>query len=199
MAMPLSTEVYLLTGRPDLVAQTDFAIKSILLEVHKRDTFPNDRKEILIDLVTTGRKVAGPLPANYRHVEYVRSWPTSSIDPTEILTLIQPSQVMTSLGGNFTDVFYIAGTHLNALLSKESDRLLLGYYALPDLSEAGAAVDWVALRYPEMIIHGAAAKVLGRIGFREEANVQRAEFQNHLETFWSAELYGGALGVQDHS
>lgn len=199
MAMPLSNDVYQLTGRPDLVSQTDFAIKSVLLEVHKRDTFPRDRKEVLVGLLTTGLKVAGPLPTDCRHIEYVRSWPTTHVEPTAELSLVQPTQVLNSLSGNFTDVFYIAGTYLNALLSKESDRLLLGYFALPDLSEIGAATDWAVTRYPEMLVHGAAAKVLGRIGFREEANVQRAEFQNHMETFWAAELYGGQLSVQDHS
>jgi len=180
----LITEVYTVTNRPDLVAETTSALRSALLKAHRWEGnyFPKD-------LFETG--ISFPTPAyfqsidyrtiipRWRALKYLRKYDTNSYPPPgeagKFFEVIVPEgrSSLDSYDINKEDVCYLAGEVIQVRSCTEIQYALLGCYINP---AAGATDDtygsWLSTEYPWALIHLASATVLGAIGKLDEAQRQ---------------------------
>lgn len=171
-------EVYALTKRSDLVAQTESAIRMATLRAHHLDFWSRDLREEVVDFttpaftVTWSYKVAYP---RFRSVNYIVKAQHPSNEPYG-----SPLENITPLSGyddyqlQKQNVWYIAGTSMRLSFSEQVRKILIGFYQHPDIV-APAYVSWIADDYPWVIIQRAAERVLSSIGFEDLARYAAAE------------------------
>ena len=168
----LLTEVYNLTSRPDLVAQTKAAVKAATLKAHMSDFYSKDIHETYVDLGNTDSYVHSfdyiSLISNFRSIKYIRKYDTSSGEGGTFIQVVEPEEVLDSYGTAKTDICYVAGRVIEIKSSTEISKLILGCYVLPITVEATYS-SWIAELYPWVIVFEAARVVFKTIGFDEES------------------------------
>lgn len=172
----LIAEVYTITNRPDLVAETSSAIRKATLKMHSLDYFYKDLQETIIGFAVAGYKQQYDLQANlpdYRTVKYLRHWSATATGEAKYLRAIDPAAVVNQFGKEGTDIWYIAGNMLNIKAAVEVSNLVIGYYRRPNIT-TNLFSSWIAVEEPFYIIEEAAATLFKTIGHSEMANTYRA-------------------------
>lgn len=167
-------DVYALTKRPDLVAQTDVAVRAATLKAHHSDFYPKDLFETAITWAPTDYVQEldyRTLVPRWRAFKYLRKSDADGIGG-KFFDLILPEMVLSEYAVTKEDVVYLAGEVLQIRSSTLDDYMLLGCYLHPDLTEANYD-SWVAKDCPFAIIYDAAASVFKQIGFDEQASMYR--------------------------
>ena len=163
----LQAEVYLLTNRPDLVAQTSAAIRSATLKTHQLDYFYKDIFERSIVFPTDSyiqQLEYRPLFPRWRALKYLRKTTAQSFDDGVFFTVIPvPEFVEDSYRINQVDVCYVAGDLIQIRSSSKFQYLIVGCYRNPDIT-TGTYSSWVALDHPYAIIFEAAASIFKQTG-----------------------------------
>lgn len=170
----LLTEVYLITNRPDLEAESKSAIKSATLKAHQSDFYAKDIYETGIkfdELLTRQSLDYISMLTNWRALKYVRRVVDEFDDNGTFFTILTPEEVLDSYGYQKADIAYVAGRVLEFRSSVPFNRGLLGCYVNPLVTE-DKYTSWVAEQHPYAIIHEAARRVFLAIGQLEEANGQ---------------------------
>jgi hypothetical protein len=180
----LQQEVYTLTNRSDLVAETLAAVRAATLKIHHSDFY--DR-----DLFETGISFVNPLylqqidykflVPRYRALKYIRKTDASGQENGTLFTVITPDSVLDDYKLNRTDVCYLAGSVIQLRSSTQVQYCLFGCYRHPDITVTHYD-SWVATDYPFSIIYEAAATVFKMIGDTDQfaaytrlADIQLAE------------------------
>ena len=167
----LLTEVYLLTNRDDLVAQTKAAVKTATLKAHMSDFYSKDIYEKYIDLGTTDSYVHSfdyiSSISNFRSIKYMRKLDSNN-EAGDFIEVIEPEEVLDSYGVARTNIAYVAGRVIEIKSSTEFSKMILGCYVLPITTESNFS-SWVAELYPYVIIYEAARVLFKTIGFDEES------------------------------
>lgn len=171
----LCAEVYTLTNRPDLVAETESAVKSATLKAHHSDYYYGDIQEF--GLAFTSAEYVQNLDyrlllPRWRALKYLRKYDNISGDPGHFLEILLPEQVLDSNSVQKQDICYVAGSYVQINSSTEQQHFLLGVYLHPDIT-AATYTSWVALAHPYCIVFDAAATVFKAIGKDEEAAAYR--------------------------
>ena len=167
----LQAEVYTLTNRPDLVAETLTAVRSATLSLHQSDYYYKD-------LIETGVVFTAPafkqqldyrvLIPNWRALKYIRKTDVSGDDEGVFLKVISvPELVEDEYGINQKDVCYVAGQVVQILSSTSFQYAIVGCYVNPNITVAGYN-SWIAIDHPYAIVFDAAAKVFKMIGDTEQ-------------------------------
>lgn len=165
----LQQEVYTLTNRPDLVAETLLAVRQSTLALHQSDFFWRDLQETGISFPTSAYtqelEYRSIIPL-FRSLKYLRK---ANADSTvgAFFTVVSPESVLDSYGVDRTDVCYAAGASIEIKSSTQFQYAILGYYANPNITP-GAYNSWIALDHPYAIVFEAAEKVFKMIGKSEE-------------------------------
>jgi hypothetical protein len=169
------TDVYTLTNRPDLVAESKLAVRAATLKVHATDFYYKDITELPVDLGvseflhTLDYKDIFP---RYKALSYIRKLDITTTDNQDVFfTVLTPNEVLDPYSANRADVAYVAGANLQLRGSTKFRYVSIGAYQYPDVTE-DSYNSWIAIEYPFTIIHIAAANVFAGIGLREEANSQ---------------------------
>jgi hypothetical protein len=173
----LIAEVYTLTGRPDLVAETSAAIRKATLKMHSLDFFYRDLQEEIIGFPTTAFKQQYDLQINipsYRAIKYVRRWNAVPTGMENYFTKLEPDAVLDSYGREATNIWYVAGAMLNIKGKEQISNLVLGYYRHPDITTNGFS-SWIAIEQPFAIIEEACANIFQMIGHAE----MRRKYETH--------------------
>lgn len=172
----LVSDVYSLTTRDDLVAETNLAVRAATLKAHHSDDYIFDFNEYSIAFSTSDYyqtldyKSIIPL---WRKPRYFRKYDNSgSGAPGVFLTYIPPEKVVDEFGADRQDIFYVAGANLQIRSSTLLQYALLGCYLNPDVTVASYS-SWIANDYPFAIVYEAAAIVYKSIGFDEQAVMYR--------------------------
>jgi hypothetical protein len=168
----LITEVYELTNRSDLVAETLSAIKAATLKAHRTDFYSKDIYETGISFDAANYKQSldyVSLFSNFRAFKYLRKSTGATDDSGIFFTVITPEEVLDSYGINRTDIAYVAGRVLEIRSSTEFQYALLGCYVLPIVTTAGYS-SWVAEQNPFAIIYEACRVIFKSIGYDEQSN-----------------------------
>lgn len=166
----LCNEVYTLTNRSDLVAETKAAVRSATLKLHQVDYFYKDLYETGVVFSPAAYKQEieyRTLIPRFRSLKYIRKADSTGagLDFLEVLTI--PEQIVDSYKINKTDVCYVAGSVIQIYSSTELAYAILGCYIAPDITEA-TFNSWIAVDHPFAIIYEAAAKVFKMTGKTEE-------------------------------
>lgn len=168
----LLEEVYTLTNRPDLVNETKSAVKAATLKLHQTDFYSKDIAELRIVLgVSTTTYIYSfdyiSAISNFRAIKYIRKL-DSTETPTEFFDIITPEEVLDSYNIVRTDVCYVAGRVLELRSSTAFNKMILGAYVFPIVTENGYS-SWIAELYPYAIVYEAARIIFKTIGFDEQS------------------------------
>ncbi len=168
----LCDDVYTLTNRPDLIAETKLAVKAATLKIHQSDFYFKDIYETGISFSTADYNQQieyRTLISRYRGLKYIRKTDVSAT-PGDFLSIITPAQVLDQYGIANEDICYVAGEVIQIKSSTELQYAIFGCYLNPNLVEASYS-SWVALDHPYAIIYEAATTVFKAIGYDEQASV----------------------------
>lgn len=171
----LLSDVYVLTNRPDLVAETKLAVKAATLKAHQSDFYPKDLFEVAIEW---------PAPAYIQSLEYrtlIPRWRAFKYlrkyqdgVPGTFISLLTPEQTLDRYNVNREDVCYLAGEVIEIRSSTQDTHHILGCYINPILDE-GTFTSWIAVDHPYAIVYEAARSVYKAIGWDEQAQSMRQE------------------------
>lgn len=170
----LVTEVMAVTGRPDLVTQTNSAVRSATLSAHTFDYFPKDLFETAIQwqvpdyVQSLDYKLLVP---RWRAFKYLRKYDATALDTRtaagDFLDLIQPDVVLDSYDLARENVCYLAGDRLEIRSTTKDTYSLLGCYIYPTVTEVNYS-SWIAQEFPYAIIYTAASILYNQTGYTEE-------------------------------
>lgn len=166
----LLAEVYTLTNRPDLTAETASAVKAATLKAHHSDYYSKDIYETTLDLGDASYIFSIDLHSiisNFRTMKYMRKVDSTG-EVTKFLDMITPEEVLDRYANTRTDVAYMAGRVLEVRSSTEFNKLLIGCYVHPLITKAEWN-SWVAIYHPYAIIYEAARVVFKAIGYDEQS------------------------------
>ena len=167
----LVAEVYLLTNRPDLTAETTSAVKAATLKAHQTDYYSKDIYETGIQFTTSEFRQSLDyisLLSNFRAFKYLRKATSATDDTGAFFGILTPEETLDSYGANKTDIAYVAGRVLEIRSSTTFQYAYLGCYVLPVI-RTGAYVSWVAEQHPYAIIYEACRVMFKAIGFDEQS------------------------------
>lgn len=177
----LVSDVYTLTNRPDLVAETKLAVKAATLKAHQSDFYPKD-------LFETGITWSDPayiqsidyraLIPRWRAFKYLRKY--SNGMPGDFIKMLTPEQVLDSYGYQKADICYIAGEMLEIRSSTKDENLIIACYVNPNTDENNFS-SWIALDHPYAISYEAARSIFKQIGFDEQAASIRQEVMEQYQ------------------
>jgi hypothetical protein len=170
-------EVYTITNRPDLIAETKSALRMATAKLHSMDNFARDLVELTYPVAPSAVNVvintSLSLPT-MKGISYIRDT-SGAATPTILPKLFTPSNprmLSDSYGVEILDIWWLAGTNLNIKSSTAVSSLAIGYYANPVLLPEVSYSSWIANLEPYAIILEAAAYL-----FRMTGN---AELQQHF-------------------
>lgn len=175
----LQAEIYSLTNRPDLVADTLVAIRAATLKAHHSDFYYKDCQQAVLQLQTPDfvNTFDTTLLLRYRSMAFLRKWYPSGINvqtglPSgkagKFLTARGIADVLDSYGRDATETYYIAGTQVNINMKEQLASFLVGWYSHPDISTA-TYTSWIAQEHPYAIVFDAASTVFKGIGYDEQS------------------------------
>lgn len=189
----LLSEVYALTARPDLVAETESAIKAATLKAHHTDFFPQDIYETKLKVINSGFIHSIDYPAiisNFRALKYIRKIDIDGDAYGKPFTIITPSEILDSYAVTRNDVAYVAGRLIELRSSNSINALLFGCYVNPVVTKLGYS-SWVAQMYPYAIVYEAARIVFNTIGHTEQSTRYRVLAAEQAAVFSASALAVG--------
>ena len=134
------SEVYNLTNRPDLVAETETAVKAATLKAHASDFYPKDLFEsgVIFDTAAYFQSLGyKQLLPRWRSLEYLRKYDAVGMVAGDFLKVITPEQTLDSYSINKENVVYLAGDMLEIRSNTQLQYILLGCYLHPDVTVDG--------------------------------------------------------------
>ena len=166
----LCADVYTITNRPDMVGETQLAVRAATLKLHQSDFYFKDLFETGIKFDISAYiqqfdvKTVIPL---FRALKYIRRYDTSgSGAPAEYYEILNPGELLDSYKRDKVGVAYCAGTVVNIKSKNLLQNALLGVYINPDITLTGYT-SWIATDHPFAIIFEAARLLFKQIGFDE--------------------------------
>lgn len=175
----LLNDVYTITGRPDLTAESSYAVRAATLKLHQSEFYPRDLKETAIRFSTPGyfQTISySTLFPRFRSLSYVRKFEGG--EPTNFLKVITPTNVLDSYNVDKENVCYLAGDVIQIRSLTSVSDILLGFYENPITLE-DTYDSWIADLYPFAITTEAAATVFKMIGKDEETSMYRQLAAEH--------------------
>lgn len=172
----LVDEVIAITKRPDLRTRTESAVRSSVLKAHTKDYFTKDIREAGVEFDAMNQ-VQSFIPKEtyprYRAPAYLRIYNTNSYELSggsvgNFLNKREIYDFKDSYGYDETDIYYQAGNQLNLRASCQFQRILMGFYQFPVITESGFT-SWIAEEYPYAIVFDAARDIFSSIGHTESA------------------------------
>jgi hypothetical protein len=166
----LCDEVYVLTNRPDLVAETKSAVRAATLKLHQTDYFYKDLFETGLAFTAAAyiqQLEFRLLVPRWRSLKYLRKTDSAGSDTLGFFDIIVPENVLDNYALNRSNVAYVAGAVLQIRSSTQFQYAILGCYIQPDITEAGYD-SWIAIDHPFAIVFEAAATVFKMIGDTEK-------------------------------
>lgn len=168
-----------LTNRPDLVAESTFAILKATFELHAADEWWPDRIEAVLaaNLNPTQNSVI-PLDPNLprlRKIEAIHPFDASFDASGRTATApgfeyVTPSGIFDEFLRQKINYFYLAGGNLVVRSSYAGSPLYCAFWRYPLAVSAVQYASWIADKYPFAIINKAAVRVLRGCGSEEAAN-----------------------------
>lgn len=179
--------VYTITNRPDLVAETQQAVKSATLQLHRQDYFYKDLFETALQFSTSDYiqnidyRLLFP---RYRSLRYLRKFDPTGLtldNGVGILFKIKtPDQVLDSYGEQVTDMAYIAGSLIQIKSSTLIQYALIGVFLNPIVATPETYSSWISDEAFYAVVYQAASIVFGttlRDSSAQNSNIQLAQME----------------------
>ena len=179
------SDIIALTNRPDLVTETDFALRTATLSVHHSQAFPLD--VALAEVVLT---VESYLVSLDRFILFprIRGLSTVRICGADLEPIVAPEITIVELGDIYDPIYrtlknnicYLAGAAVNVKTSVPAAAFLIEYLRSPQIQRA-VYDSWIAVESPPVIVYSAAAIVLATNGNEEKAKSYREMVKGTLQ------------------
>lgn len=182
----LVNEVYSLTNRPDLVNETQSAIRSATLRAHHLDFWPKDLVEQYTGFTEASFYQQLPIQSIplFRNIKYIRKYYPNGSDPIivpgnwyysrgknlpdgKFFEFLTPEATLDSYGVNKVDVAYLAGATIQIKSGDSFQYVLMGYYQHPNIVPA-TYTSWIAIEFPYAIVYDAVCTIFKMIGYDEQ-------------------------------
>lgn len=174
----LVADVYTLTNRSDLVAETALAVRQATLAAHRSDFYPRDVSEIPVTFAPPGAsryQIDISTFPQWRAFSYIRPFDVATNSAADfLLEFLRPDAIFDEYLIERVNVAYVAGSNLNINLQSAWDGFLVGYYVNPTLSPDAQYSSWIATVQPSIVVIDAAHRVLATIGYDEAAQRLRS-------------------------
>lgn len=168
----LVNEVYSWTKRPDMIAQTESAVRSATLKYHRKEKFWRDLAvvtPVLAPATVQLVDLAAECP-RFRQVAYVRI-PASANQPETFLDIVDANDLLDADGYAKDNIAFFAGTQLNIKSSWAPSSIEICYWKDPLVTPAVSYTSWIADTQPDLLIASAAARIFA---FDNENEIFRA-------------------------
>lgn len=183
----LIAEVYTITNRPDLVAQTLTAVRSATLKLHQSDYYYKDLREQGVSFSSAEylqQLEYRTLFPKWRALKYIRKSDAAGTDTGRFFEIILPENVLDDYKLNRSNVAYVAGELIQMRSDTQFQYMIVGRYDNPDITQGGYD-SWIALDHPYAIIFEAASTVFKMVGDTDQfaaytslAGMQLIELRN---------------------
>ena len=179
----LVAAVYVVTNRPDLVSDTEQAVRNATLKAHTTDG-NGEAQFYAKDIYETGYSFPTAdyfqsldyinLITNWRAISYLKRVEDAADTEGKFFSVISVSEILDEYGTARTDIAYVAGRVIEIRSSVEFTLGLLGAYVFPIVTPKASFSSWVADQYPYAIVHEAARMIFMSIGQKEEAASEKS-------------------------
>jgi len=170
----LVAEVYTITKRPDLIADTESAVKAATLKAHQTDYYSQDLVLAAeTDLGSSDYQHSYDYVAgldNFRRLKYFSRLDNTGdlLEDGTFLCIIEVEEMLDSYGVMRKDIAYTAGNAIVIRAQVDFQYALIAYYALPIVIKATYA-SWIADSFPNAIVLEAARRIFLTIGYQEQS------------------------------
>lgn len=169
----LCADVYTLTGRPDLVADTQLAIRHATQKFHLHDFWLRDHEERRLDFSASSQNFQINIPStftNWRKFDYIRPYDQTTGTPSnKLIRPIAPSNIFDEFNRQKSDIYYVSGNLMNMRTLNAENGFLIGWYKYPNTMPNNYS-SWIADMYSAIIVEEAAGRILQAIGMVDEGN-----------------------------
>lgn len=163
----LFEEVVTITNRPDLIAETNYAIKAAITKAHNADEWLPDMS--VIRVTPTYSEDLDLYQIFTKEEPFVRFKKALAITKRPVPILldpVSPDNLFDAYGSMSSNVWYLAGNVINVRTSG-LEQAEVTYLTRPDLTETGFT-SWIADEHSEVIISGASSIVFDTLGKADE-------------------------------
>ena len=183
----LLADVYSLTNRPDLVAESTVAVKAATLKAHQSDFYQRD--------IVTGSNVFANPSLNVQSFSIAgltrwRAWSyLQNYDPNVIpyqgsgsfvFDIIAPNDLIDQYQILKQNIAWQVGTQLNLRCAAALATLYYGYFRNQDVTNA-ADMGWISDSHPYAIVFEATRRVFKTIGYDEQASYYEKVVQEEYD------------------
>ena len=169
----LLNDLYTITKRDDLVAETTVAVRAATVKLHQSDFYPRDLVETKVQFSTADyfqTLAYRSLFPNLRALHYVRKYESGA--PTEFLDIVSPTNVMDEYNVSKENICYMAGDVIQVRSNTQITDLLIGFYSNP-VTLVDSYSSWIADMHNFAIVFEAAATVFKMVGQDQEASAYK--------------------------
>lgn len=210
----LADDVYVITNRPDLVAETKGAIRKAIRKCHGADTFKRDLRVQRVDLTALDTLE----PNQYRWAIDLATFPrwrrfksvgyppgvvpphnqipapmrdvAYGFNRSNYFEEITPDNIYDGYGYERINYFMVAGNTVAVKSGWYINLLEFVFYQWPDIPLAmdTPLTSWIANEYPDAIIEEASAQVFKMIGKDEEYNRFQTLFAENIQILKASDI-----------
>jgi hypothetical protein len=179
-------DVFTITNARHLVNETTMAVKSAVLQLHRRDNFAKDLAEFTIEFPTSDNLQSidyRTLFPQYRSLAYLRKYDNSgaaNAGAGKFFEIITPAQVLDSYQRQRSDVCYLAGALINIRSCEKFQYAMIGFYQNPNVASPATFNSWIADEAYYAVVYLAASIIFGSSlgdSARQVANSRLADIE----------------------
>ena len=159
--------VYTITNRPDLVAETEYAIRVATLKAHNSDEYIPDKVVALVTPVAAAETSTFEIDTTAApFVRFRKELAVTNYPITQTYDLLDVTEVFDAYGYLNYNSYYRVGTSITIrALAAEQARVV--YLQRPDVTTATYS-SWIADTFPDMVAQGAASIIFDTTGKKDE-------------------------------
>lgn len=179
----LVADVKTITNKPELITETELAVKSATLQLHRSDFFYKDLLETALQFSAEGYLQSidyRTLFPRFRALKYLRKWDGTNEGVGDFFQIATPEDVLDSYNVQVSDIVYGAGDVLQIKSSTSILYALIGLYQNPIVADAATYSSWIALEAPYAIVWKA-VQIIRSTVMRDPIGSQAAAEQAMLE------------------
>jgi len=185
----LSTAVYDITKRPDLIQETILAIRKATMKLHMAELWKNDIAQVY-PLVTAGvgdtysyrytlTLNAATVFPRFRRVAFIKEYNATPLGYEIDFKELDMASLLDNYQLEKVNYWTQAGMGATIRSSKALTQVRVGYYRYPDINPI-TFESWIANQFPDAIIEEAIASIFEAVGKIDEARSYRNRFIENL-------------------
>jgi hypothetical protein len=168
-------DIFALTARPDLEAETELALRTATVNAHLCDAFPRDLFVSSVQLPNASYMFSMNIPSLFpglRGLSQIRLLDSTMqpvvVSPENEVKIIELGDIYDDYGNLKNQVAYLAGDSVNVRSYYNTYGVLVSWFKSPSLRRAEYN-SWIAQLYSTVIVYWAASIVLDTNGNEAKA------------------------------